>query len=200
MLQAVKSPGMHQARVKGSGSIIDAPNLSLPRETATTQVFPRNSAWVWLTLIGVFCYRVTLPGTIAAGGNHHLKNKDIFIRDKVKMAGGPQYSWRMRAYPFPVAPFQVDRSWAQIPRRLPVNHAVYGAAGRGLGQPQRTTVMGPPMGESPQLQPGQGEPIPNDCSCGNPVGETVQDGKTNFWTYQPSRKMFQNAAPGYKPG
>ena len=33
---------------------------------------------------------------------------------------------------------------------------------------------------NPELQPGQGEPIPTDCSCGNPVGEVVQDGKTNF--------------------
>lgn len=70
----------------------------------------------------------------------------------------------------------------------------------GRGLLQRKTVVGTPMEESPELQPGQGEPIPNDCSGGNPVGEVVQDGKTNFWTYQPPKKRFQNSAPGYKPG
>ena len=145
---------------------------------------------------------VTLRCNQRAGcGNHHQKNGHIYMRGKVNMPRAPQYSWRIRANRLPVASFSARRSWNWVPDGVCLSiMRLMGPHGERWGRPPRKTVMGTPIGASPELQPGQGEPILNDCSRGSPVGEVVQDDKTNFWTYWPPRKLFQNAAPGYKPG
>jgi len=46
----------------------------------------------------------------------------------------------------------------------------------------------------------QDEPVPTECSDGNPAREVVQDGKTSFWACVAARQIFQKAAPDDKLG
>lgn len=72
---------------------------------------------------------------------------------------------------------------------LPVRNSMAGAS-CGNHHPSRGRVWPsdralPPGGAKPQLQPGQGEPIPTDGNCGNPGGAAGLDGKPNFFGVYP---------------